>query len=58
MISVPFIITAAVSGNYSLLSAWMFVIAAKDVDFDKVVKAVYRILFVMIPLTIILRLRG
>ncbi len=54
MISVPFIITAAVSGNYSLLSAWMFIIAAKDVDFDKIVKAVYRILYVMIPLTIIL----
>lgn len=58
IISVPFIITAAVSGNYSLLSAWMFVIAAKDVDFDKIVKAVYRILYVMIPLTIILRFAG
>ena len=58
MISVPFIITAAVSGNYSLLSAWMFIIAAKDVDFDKIVKAVYRILYVMIPLTIILRFAG
>ncbi len=58
IISVPFIITAAVSGNYSLLSAWMFVIAAKDVDFDKIVKVVYRILYVMIPLTIILRFAG
>lgn len=58
ILSVPFIITAAVSGNYSLLSAWMFVAAAKEVSFEKIVKAVYRILCVMIPFVVFLRLAG
>ncbi len=44
-LSFPFLITAAVSRNFSLLSGWMFVVAAKDNDFEQTIGMVYRALF-------------
>lgn len=42
--SIPFLITAAISRNFSLLSGWMFVVAAKHADFEKTIRIVYRAL--------------
>ena len=52
-ISIPIIVAAAKSTNFSLLSAWMFIIASKKSDFDEIVDIAYKILCVMIPLVMI-----
>lgn len=57
-VSVPFLITAAYAGSYTLLSAWLFIVAAKNTDFDKLVSVIYQLLFFMIPMVILLCLCG
>lgn len=54
-ISVPLIISTVLSSAFSLLSAWMFVVAAKNTEFEKIIKAAYKVLCIMIPTVIMLR---
>ncbi len=54
VVSIPFLITAAVSRSFSLLSGWMFVVAAKDTSFEKIIKTVYRALLFTIFLVFVL----
>ena len=54
VVSIPFLITAAVSRSFSLLSGWMFVVAAKDTIFEKIIKTVYRALLFTIFLVFVL----
>ena len=49
IVSVPIIVSAYVSSYYILLSAWMFVVAGKGLNFDKAVRLMRNILIVMIP---------
>ena len=58
IVSVPLIISAAISTKFSLLSAWMFIIASKKTDFEKIIRIAYKILCIMIPLVIILHFMG
>lgn len=44
-ITTPIIIAAALSRQYSLLSGWMFIVAARNVDFDRVIRVAYKILW-------------
>lgn len=57
-ITLPIVAAAILSGNKQLLSAWMFIVAAKEVSFENIIKAVYRTLCMMIPLVIFLHLTG
>ena len=58
VVSIPIIISAARSSNYSLLSALMFIIASKNTDFEKSISVAYKILCIMIPLVIVSRFLG
>lgn len=51
-------ISAILSSNFSVISAWLFVVAAKETKFEKVIKTAYRILLVMIPFVIVLHYLG
>lgn len=57
-ITLPIICATILSGSKSILSAWMFIVAAKNIDFDKVVHAAYRILLFMVPMVAFLCLTG
>lgn len=58
MITLPIVIATFLSGNRSLMSAWMFVVAAKNVDLDDVICVAYKILSIMIPVIAVLCLLG
>lgn len=58
LITLPIVISAVLSGNRSLLSLWMFIVGAKKISFDKTIQTAYKILLIMIPLVILLRLGG
>lgn len=58
LITLPIVISTGSSGNKSLLSLWMFIVGSKKISFDKIVQTAYRILIIMIPLVIFLRLMG
>ncbi len=53
-ITIPIIIAAALSRQYSLLSGWMFIVAARNVDLDRVIRVAYKILLIMIPAIVFL----
>ncbi len=52
--SIPFLLTAAASRNFSLLSGWMFIVAAKDVEFEKMIRAAYKALLFTILFVLVL----
>lgn len=58
MVTLPIVIATFLSGNRSLLSAWMFVVAAKNIDLDDVICMAYKILSIMIPVIVLLCLFG
>jgi len=53
-ISVPIVIAAFLSGNKSLLAAWMFLAAAKNEDMDRALHMAYRMLLFGIPAVFLL----
>lgn len=53
-ITLPLVIATILSGNRQMLSTWMFIVASKNVDFDKLVRIAYKISFIMIPFFIVL----
>ncbi len=57
-ITLPVVAATVLSGNKSILSLWMFVVAAKNSDLDKIIHIAYKILLLMIPLVIVLCLLG
>lgn len=57
-ITLPIMIATILSENRTLLSAWMFIVAAKNNDFDEIVHIAYRILQIMIPIVVILCMLG
>lgn len=58
LITIPIVISAALSAFFSLLSTWMFIVAAKESEFDKIVRIAYKILLIMIPMVILLHFLG
>ncbi len=58
MITAPIVIATFLSGNRSLLSAWMFVVAAKKSDLEDIICVAYKILSIMIPVIALLCLLG
>lgn len=57
-ITLPIIIATVLSGNRTLLSTWMFIVASKNNDLDEIVHIAYTILKIMIPFVIILCILG
>ncbi len=58
VITLPIVCATVLSGSKSILSAWMFIVAAKNIDLDKAVRAAYKILLFMVPMIAFLCLTG
>lgn len=52
LITLPIVISTVLSGNRNLLSLWMFVVGAKKISFNRIVRVAYRILLIMVPMVI------
>ena len=57
-VTLPIMIATVLSGNRTLLSTWMFIVAAKNNDFGEIVHVAYIILKIMIPFVFILCIFG
>lgn len=57
-ISFPIVIATLLSDNKQILSAWMFIVAAKDESLDRIIHIAYKILMIMLPIVIILCMLG
>ena len=57
-ITFPIVIATVLSGQRTMLSAWMFIVAAKNVEFKQIIYTAYKILLIMIPMIILLCLVG
>lgn len=58
IITLPIVISTGLSGNKSLISLWMFIVAAKKICFDRLIETAYKILLLMVPMVIFFRLMG
>ena len=58
IVTLPIVIATLLSGNRLMLSTWMFIVAAKDIDLDKTIFTAYKVLLIMIPLVVLLCLLG
>lgn len=58
VITVPIIVSAVLSTNFFALSTWLFIVAAKETEFERIVHTAYRVLIIMIPLVIVFNLFG
>ncbi|MBD5504854.1 MAG: hypothetical protein HDR09_14260 [Lachnospiraceae bacterium] len=57
-ITLPIIIATMLSGNRTVLSAWMLIVAMKNTDLDRIIHIAYRILLITIPMVIFFRIFG
>lgn len=57
-ITIPVVIATVLSGQRTMMSAWMFVVASKNVELDDVIRTAYKILLVMLPMIMLLCLFG
>lgn len=58
LITIPIIISTQLSGYNTILSAWMFIVAAKGIKLDKVIKATYIVQIIMISIVFFLCILG
>ena len=58
VISIPIIIGTINSNHNMMVATWMFIVASKYVDFEKVSKVIYIVLIVTIPLVLYLNYIG
>lgn len=56
--AIPIIVATMTSGKRSLLSALMFIVAAKNYDFSKIIRVAYKIILVMLPIIFFLCIFG
>lgn len=57
-ITVPVVISTILSGQKTIMSSWMFIVAAKDADLDKIIRIAYKILLIMLLAIISICLLG
>ncbi len=58
LITVPVITATVLSGQRQMMSVWMFIVAARNVDVHKVICTAYKILLIMIPMIMLMCLLG
>ena len=58
IVSIPVAISAWKSANYVFLSAWLFVLAAKNIPFRRMIETTYRVLVIAVPIIIVLYFSG
>ena len=51
-------ISTILSGQKTIMSSWMFIVAAKDADLDKIIRIAYKILLIMLAIIISICLLG
>ena len=57
-ITFPIVLATVLSGHRTIMSAWMFIVAAKNVEFKQIIHTAYKILLIMIPIIFLLCLAG
>lgn len=57
-ITLSIVVATVLSGQNTLLSSWIFIVASKNIDLDRIIRAAYRILIIMIPMIALLCLLG
>lgn len=58
VITLPIVVATVLSGQRTMMSAWMFVVASKNTELDHVIRTAYKILLIMVPVIILLCLSG
>lgn len=58
LVTLPVAVSTLLSGSVRVMGTWMFIVAFKYTDLDDIVSMAYRILRVMLPLTVFLCLMG
>ena len=56
--SIFILISSILSGNFKILSVWLFVVAGKEIEFDKIVRLVYRMSVFLLPCVMVLSQLG
>lgn len=51
-------ISTILSGQKTIMSSWMFIVAAKDADLDEIIRIAYKILWIMLAIIISICLLG
>ena len=57
-VTLPMVAATVLSGQRTILSAWMFIVAAKNIDLDSVIQRAYKILLILTPTIMILCVLG
>ena len=57
-ITFPIVLATVLSVHRTIMSAWMFIVAAKNVEFKQIIHTAYKILLIMIPIIFLLCLAG
>lgn len=57
-ITMPVAISTILSGQKTIMASWMFIVAAKDIDIEKLIRIAYKVLLIMIPVIISMCLLG
>lgn len=57
-VTLPIVVATVLSGQRTILSAWMFIVAAKNVELEKVIRRAQRIGMIMIPIIVTLCIFG
>ena len=57
-ITIPVAVATLLSGHRTMLSAWMFIVASKNESMDRMVRTVFKILIIAIPLVCISYMMG
>jgi|GEM_PF-7080918 len=58
LITLPIIIASYNSGNFTLMSCWMFVVAARNIDIERVIRSAYKIIIICSTIIFLLRFAG
>lgn len=58
VVTLPIVVATVLSEHRILLSAWMFIVACKNNNFERVIRIAYKILLITIPIIFILRWAG
>ena len=58
LITIPIVTATVLAEHKSMLSAWMFIVASKNVNFKEIIKTAYVILLVEVPMIIIMCFAG
>lgn len=57
-ITIPVAISTILSGQKTIMASWMFIVATKDIDMEKLIRIAYKVLLIVVPVIISMCLLG